>query len=348
MITYYIGAGASANALPVVDQIPSHMYTMAQNSKLYKLFLEEGGSPGLKFNPEYHKKPSDKKEQLEDFIENLLWLSAEGSNHVSIDTFAKKLWVRKEYPLLKRLKITLSCFFILSQIEKWDKRYDAFFATIINKDPFDLPSHLKIISWNYDYQFERAYSEFTGINDLRGNQNKLNIISKHDEGRANINQFSLTKLNGTTGFYSPTRSTKNLLDYFSTEFNTVVEEVLRKYYKVLYEDESTVCALSFAWEPEATREISNSEVSNIVNVAIENSIKSEILIVIGYSFPNFNRDVDRAIIRSMDKLKKVYIQAPPNDVENIKIRFRSILPDFDEKEIVLWPDCGQFLIPPEF
>jgi len=327
------------------------MYTMARNSKLYNFFLEKGGEPGLKFNSEHHKKFSDTKEVLGDFIENLLWLSAEGLNHVSIDTFAKKLWIRKEYALLKRLKITLSCFFILSQIEKWDKRYDAFFATIINKDPFDLPSNLKIISWNYDYQFERAYSEFTGIKDLHGNQNKLNIISKHDEGRANINQFSLTKLNGTTGFYSPTKSHKNLVDSFSTDFNTVVAKVLREYHKVLYEDESTVCSLSFAWEPEAGRETGNSgvsKISNIVNVAIENSKNSEILIVIGYSFPNFNRDVDRDIIRSMHKLKKVYIQAPPNDVENIKIRFRSILPDFDEKKIIPWPDCGQFLIPPEF
>jgi len=104
--TYYIGAGASCNVLPLVKQ------------------------------------------------------SAE--NHASIDTFAKKLYIKNEQHNLLRLKATLSCYFLILQgLNNVDQRYDTFFASITNKDENEnviLPDNIKIISWNYDIQFEKAFN----------------------------------------------------------------------------------------------------------------------------------------------------------------------------------------------
>ena len=46
---------------------------------------------------------------------------------------------------------------------------------------------------------------------------------------------------------------------------------------------------------------------------LRNSVeKTDILIVIGYSFPFFNRKIDKFILDSMDNLKKIYVQDPEN------------------------------------
>jgi len=69
------------------------------------------------------------------------------------------------------------------------------------------------------------------------------------------------------------------------------------------------------------------------------------LIVIGYSFPYFNREIDREIIANMNNLKKVYFQSL--DAENLKERFLSIRDDLKDNQLLVRKDCGQFLLPNE-
>jgi|SRR6187402_223846 len=80
---------------------------------------------------------------------------------------------------------------------------------------------------------------------------------------------------------------------------------------------------------------------------VETYNETEVLVVIGYSFPFFNRDVDREIIRSMSKLRKIYIQ--DCNPENIKSRFLSILPDWEKNNVQIIPvnDVTEFFLPPE-
>lgn len=345
MITYYFGAGASALALPVVDRMPSEMLMMATNSKASHLFKDASGGIVI---PKAElmitaDNPVSEIEIWEDFSRNLLWLNEEGRNHTSIDTFAKKLFVRKDFSSLKKLKATLSTFFTLCQVQNFDKRYDAFFATLIDEDPFSLPSNIRIISWNYDWQFEKAYSEYSDLKSLNDLQRKLNVISKFFDGKNDPIKFSLTKINGSVGFYSPIKSPFNYVNVLpSNDFEIESKKVLKTYADFLFEKgndwEST---LSFSWEPE-------QEKGNIINAAKENIHDCEVLVIIGYSFPNFNRRVDREIIGSIKNLKKIYIQTLKESAENVKIRFKAILPDFPDNRIILWTDCDQFLIPDEY
>jgi hypothetical protein len=79
--------------------------------------------------------------------------------------------------------------------------------------------------------------------------------------------------------------------------------------------------------------------------ALKKSIDStEILVVIGYSFPFFNREIDRLLLKeSMPNLKKVYFQAP--DCEILKERFLAIRDDISD--LVLRRDKDQFVFPNE-
>jgi len=70
-----------------------------------------------------------------------------------------------------------------------------------------------------------------------------------------------------------------------------------------------------------------------------------ILVVIGYSFPFFNRDVDRLIIGEMKNLLKVYIQDPY--AADVKETFQAINDRIDPNMIIPLDNTKQFLLPPE-
>ena len=76
------------------------------------------------------------------------------------------------------------------------------------------------------------------------------------------------------------------------------------------------------------------------------------MVVIGYSFPFFNRPIDRLIFRKMDKLEKIYIQ----DLypENVKQSLRSALTaeELTSRKMMSRIECipvndNQFFLPPE-
>jgi hypothetical protein len=72
---------------------------------------------------------------------------------------------------------------------------------------------------------------------------------------------------------------------------------------------------------------------------------TEILVIIGYSFPFFNREVDRQILNSMLKLEKVYIQAP--DATDLAERFEAVRDQIDPPKVIPYKEVGQFLLPNE-
>lgn len=91
--------------------------------------------------------------------------------------------------------------------------------------------------------------------------------------------------------------------------------------------------LSFAWEYSPNNE-------KLKTILAKNVEDTEIVVVIGYSFPFFNREMDRYIFSKMGKLKKVYIQ--DINPEAVKQSIQAVLPN--EKKVFIEPirDCGQF------
>ncbi len=332
-IAYLFGAGASYNALPIVKEIRERLLKVIGILKQAQFIL-----PHEKFASLAVKNAKTQREYQIEMIEALHWLYTESENSASIDTYAKKLLIRKRFNELRKLKIALSIFFTIEQmLNKPDNRYDYFYAALIN-DVFDLPENLRILSWNYDFQFEIAFSEYSNEELLPSNQRKLNVKSKSFRNRESEG-FSINKLNGTASLLKDSGFEESS---FYHNFNVpldkpVISQIVYKYAQAYY-DNKYMISLSFAWEPEKGDR-------KALDMALKDTIDTEILIVVGYSFPFFNREIDRRIINNMGNLRKVYFQAP--DADNLVQRFEAIRDDIDKKYLVPIKDVEQFLIPNE-
>ncbi len=331
-ITYLIGAGASKKALPIVNEIPKRIEQMIGK-------LEE---PNFKISPNdlYDGLPvkTAKIEVQQDFVKDLRWLNEKCLNHASIDTFAKKLFLQHKEEL-NRLKLAFSTYLILEQAKnKVDNRYDAFFASILTDSIVSFPTGCKILSWNYDHQFEKAYSEYLESTNIERVAAHLNVRSKFYE--SNNEKFSITKLNGTCGFYSTDfHLERQLCSDFSNDLDLpFLDKVMRNYSLIKAYPDRYWSALSFAWET-----LGKSD--SIIRYAKYETARTDILVVIGYSFPYFNREADRALLENMAQLQRVYFQSP--DAENIKERFLSIRSNIKSDNLLCRTNTDQFLFPNE-
>lgn len=239
-ITYLFGAGASAKALPIVKELPTRMRSFIES-------LKDPILDDIPFNDlPFRHSPKQLQQELINHLENFLVKIKE---HASVDTYAKKLLITNRLEEYQILKAVLSSFFIYEQHNnKVDDRYDSFFASLIDSDGL-LPRNVKILSWNYDYQFEKAYAEYSQNYSLSDNQKRLNI--HHSRCRNTFHDsFSIFKINGTTGYYSKSRSDvfniKN--DFKEFELADFIEKTVWLYGASQEQSNILVHLLSFAWE----------------------------------------------------------------------------------------------------
>lgn len=265
--------------------------------------------------------------------ENLEWMQQASSKHATIDTFAKKLWVTHKEDDYYRLKHSMSVYFMLEQmLGKPDPRYDAFFAAILGNAIDDLPNDVSIVSWNYDCQIELAFADYLGQRDLNAIHRHLNISAKNLMDRTNVDcKFNILKLNGTALLYDT--DNQSLLDPF---YQRGYKTELGYMATLPYGKPNIRNLLSFAWEgPDDTFEARMRYCM----------ADAEVLVVIGYSFPFFNRMVDKRIFMCMPKLRKVYIQDLNPD--NIQESVMNLLEKTHRVQIEKRDNLNQFFLPPE-
>ena len=105
-----------------------------------------------------------------------------------------------------------------------------------------------------------------------------------------------------------------------------------------------MCLLNFAWEKQDVK--FEKEYSHRLQDAIKDATA---LVIIGYTFPFFNRETDTLLLKEMPNLKKVYIQDP--FPKNVRQSFIPILQKsglgIDVNNIQLYDDTTQFFLPPE-
>lgn len=352
-VVYLLGAGASANALPVVSNL---------NFSL-KMFIEHL----IWFDATFNKSTNIGflNKEIKDILNRV-------STHYTIDTYAKKIYLKnpqvhtnKEYNLL--LKILASFFSyeqfkILDQFD-WNKpilgqknntkekyakyyktvisdidyRYDSFFASILKNDSngnISIPEEIKIISWNYDLQVEKGFMNFSDQSLMETFQvfNTRGLF----KGNHFVGQKSsfLTKLNGTAIFHNECES----LNTFEKSEDILKESDLLEIVNRICESRNTAnTALRFSWE-------CNSEIDE--TIAYSNNIirESDIIVIIGYSFPYFNRSVDKKLFNFPGiNSKKIYIQATKEDINSIIYRFKGVCDNNPEP----YTELDQFLIPNE-
>ena len=355
-IIYYIGAGASCGrkeareiinegkenehlivheGLPVVNEITNSLHTFKmdvqnvpiENERLYTINKN-------KIWAKYQIKGSELNQERMNLIRDIDGVAKAAKEHATIDTYAKKLFLTERESEFKRLKNVLSAFFVWAQmIGNPDQRYDTFFANILQLNDLNIPQNISVISWNYDSQFEIAYRNYNNKEPLPIYEKKEsgNILTLNKSGR-------IFKVNGSANF-----GDFNIFDLIQD--NDTVNQMIQliEYYGNTTKDTSGIGSqfyshLSFAWE------ISDKQ-NQLMNAINQTTVDTESVVVIGYSFPFFNREIDRVIFAGMPNLKTIYIQDPNPDA--VEQSLRAVIPIGYKVNIEHQKDCTQFYLPRE-
>ncbi|PKL79418.1 MAG: hypothetical protein CVV25_08210 [Ignavibacteriae bacterium HGW-Ignavibacteriae-4] len=338
-ITYLFGAGASAETIPVVNEFPFAIERIITELNNFNYKDERNNAFDFKF-----------QDILIVLIRELEKLKIETQNHMSIDTYAKKLYVlnhdkstqsNNEYKEFKRVFTCLLLLFTLfrrniskadgnsREIVDYNKRYDAFIAGLINTSK-ELPAQVNIVSWNYDIEFEKALYQYYKDDPSLGLKNMQYIYNFSPSDKTNelnndyLNEFKFCKLNGNI-----------LLDYnvFNRDlkpidniFTDIIDQTLT-YDKRL---ESLKNILHYYFDQKC-----NSELENLITFSWEKTplidethriartifSKSDEIVVVGYSFPFFNRIVDSLLFGSLtseNRIRRIYIQDIRDNTLQIK------------------------------
>jgi hypothetical protein len=297
-LTYILGAGASYQSIPVVKTFAAR----------FEEFKNE-----IKLSLNYSKVTPKLISDIEDF-------SYELKSHQSFDTYFKKRFHLGDEIAIMLAKKIINLYFLWEQIQlpqkpqiyldndeliqnsreenssggifykesQIDKRYDALIAGLIKpiKGNTELFTKVNFISWNYDLNLLMSIKNF-----LNPDENINNFI----EQNANTNddrlwqfQKDLQVINMNGYFYSSNLdSIKNITN---VENEKLFDFVYNK--APYFEIESGIPSqdankIRFAWE-------NNVKLSHDAAIfSAKNAIKnSKNIVVIGYTFPLYNRLVD--------------------------------------------------------
>ena len=337
---YYLGAGASfgkrdeskniLEGLPIVSELSREFDAFHQF--ISKIVIPE--NEYIDYWHLYKRRSSDVINERDRMLEDIDELKVMIKEHATIDTYARKLYLTGKSKQFTKLKDVLCAFFFWEQFQnKLDNRYDTFLANVLEARTLSLPNDISIISWNYDSQIESAYWAY--------NQDRLlPVFEKNTKGEwpALTEEGRIIKINGSAVF-SDTMIIPALRDSTTTPIDLQLIEA----YSNTHMDTSAYgfqfrTHLSFAWELS-----DNSQRMMETIAATVNDTKQ--VVVVGYSFPFFNREIDREIFRSMKSLKKVYIQDP--NPQAVRQSLEAALPNELQVEIVEISECSQFYLPKE-
>lgn len=335
---YYLGAGASfgkrnsstiIEGVPIVSEIPKEF-------SAFRSYIDGVQIPSYEtivFKDYFQTDSSAAENGKQKLLSDIDRLQRGINEHATIDTYARKLYLTKQNNELNTLKNVLCAFFVWTQLEhKVDSRYDAFLANVLDEKSLSLPHDISILSWNYDSQIETAYKAY------RENEN-LPIFEKNLQGGWPLlsDNGRVFKLNGTATYRDG--SIVEHLRNMPNKSSTAVQLIL--FYAGSQGYISPVgfhlnTHLSFAWEFS-----SNSEI--MMRALGETVVDTRQVVVIGYSFPFFNRQTDRAIFQKMPNLQIIYIQDPNSSAVSQSIQ--SVLPNGSNVRIIPISDCNQFYLP---
>lgn len=356
-VTYLLGAGASCGerrkdehgqtigftrGLPVVNEFAQALHVLQTG---------EEREAGVRIPVGEAEKRGVTLKQYEDVKHKLAQLEKACASFPTIDTLAKQLYVTegqfwtsdKEFLDYKGLKRYISAALLMMQSEeKRDLRYDGLIASLIDEKRNFPP--MTILSWNYDVQFEMAYSGyFTTERYIPTLWEDLNVFNKMYPTEFDATKpFAMIKLNGTALF------TDNTLDAWPVG-NKKVNRVTDCFYgggnlKPFQYGYNYLNGgnykniLSYAWEEDNHEALENAIEQRVYN--------TEELIVIGYSFPYVNNKIDSYILESMPRLRKVIVQDLEDKFVDVKERIEAILEGGNKKiEIVHKKNLQQFYIP---
>jgi hypothetical protein len=353
-ITYLFGAGASCNALPLLNGMNIRM-------EYFRNYINE--------NKDLFKDININKflTTLNDIIDII-------KDRSTVDVYARELFIQGTQESrfkLNMLKYVLSSYFIFEQAEKSadfninsndinfniipheyekidkshliqirsviDKRYRTFWGEFLTDKIKSLPSNINILSWNYDMQFELSYSSLMAT-DI---PNATNLLQVFPSKLKNIEfgKSKIIKLNGTAGqFYFNGNGGISYMFNKDDVFTSI--KAMLSFFDSYQKNSSSYPIFSFAWE----------NVESVINArryASRILKETDILVIIGYSLPTYNRLVDQELFKEASSISKVYFQVPDFAVNDLKPTLSSIRSGF-HKITEFVTDISKFYVPNEY
>jgi hypothetical protein len=309
---YYLGAGASANAIPVI----AHLKDRVEEIKLYLDKLYKTNNNSIKV---------DLLGGLNEVIESLSFLIVGANKFHSIDTYAFSLYRanrrRNEYENLKKALIV---YFSLEQMlldipgdDYWqqiDQRYQSLISTHLqfNKSKSTMLSPLHVITWNYDVQIELTLSLLQGIGHLNDVKEKFNIHpNKHSYNAStdlmfDDSQFNIIKLNGNA-FIDTSLELGGKVSGLDGMLHPHSNEQKLNYFLDIYSKEYTNKGgaghnankyFNFAWEDDELNETYSGR-SYVFGLSKKMMSTAKQIVIVGYSFPTTNRMIDIKLFESI-------------------------------------------------
>lgn len=327
VITYLLGAGASRNTIPIVQDFSKDLSSMAITVR-------------------NHCVQNADNLQL---MDRLNWLSKEAEDFVTVDTFAKKLFLNDEINELNDLKRTLGIYFLLKQFAKIDqneplrkpiidKRYIPLVSAFLQRqgEKIILPNNLNFISWNYDLQLELALESFI----TKRHSSFIYTLRdfKSYPGNMDHDLPNIVHLNGVTGVYTKLGGVlRHLVDEIHDGNIKHILERITPAFNFVYSDKSEAINATllptFAWE-------GNEPANQAVKYAENIISQTDYLVIIGYSFPVFNHDIDKIIFQKSPRIKKIFLQNPNADKNAFATTF-----GVDLSKVYEMKNVDQFFIP---
>ena len=309
-LTYILGAGASFQSIPIVK-------TFAKRFEEFVLKIELMGRNGGQENNNIRAIGRLSRRFLNEF-----------ESHQSFDTYFKKLFHTQQLDLISQGKKILNLYFLWEHLNlpnnkndkhvegnfiktsKIDKRYDALIAGLLK--PIASKSEVfcktNFITWNYDLNlFFSLKNYFSPTNTVKNFLNEISI----NEFEWNIdNQIHVVNMNGF--FYSSELEEMNFLS--EIEFTDILNtKITSEYISSTFFDKDSQL-IKFAWETDNETSIT----------ALDKIAKASNIVVIGYTFPLYNRLTDLKYFSSESlNTKRLYLQDPNSNkiLEDIKDNF---------------------------
>ena len=342
-VTYLLGAGASSEAIPTVADLYDRMAEMSKNIH------------GLTF-PDQGSNIHEVIRLRDGLVHDINQLIREASPYASVDVNMRRHYLlnSEQYHLHK---LTFAMYLVLEHlfefkdnkhnIKTLDVRYDSFLANFCRGDDLVMPPNIKVLTWNCDLQWIKAAMSNAG--DYEKSRSFVNILANECQNKSE-ECFSVYQLNGLAELYEEVKaengeSTKKRTPFIS-DLNMKFEGNLLLPSLVLYDrlrkaaNKQKMSSLTFSWE--TNRNGNNTT----IDLALEGTVKTTTLVLVGYSLPFFNRKIDKALIKNMRSLSMVYVQGRDlEDSTNIADKFKKTF-NYQYTIEPLGADSREFFVPP--
>lgn len=348
-VTYLLGAGASFNSIPIWDGQGDSMIDVARH---ISNFLEYQ----LRFKENEHCNILKDNPKIKNLISKLEFYGKKAKEFGTLDIYARNLYLLKKKNNLNDLKFHLSIYFDIWEnftpdksnmgfgsvplrqektYDKIDKRYYSLMAVILEetKSNPSVNKNVKFISWNYDLQVEMAYKSFMDMSEKQ----TLDTINESFNFFNEEKEKNIIHLNGFRGafdyknkIYSIIENNKprNIGDYLVSFLNSDEGFFSRE---INYNER-----IKYAWEENSKSLLQANQILK----------ETDVLVIIGYSFPSYNRKIDSQLLEAFEKSsrgknKKIIYQNPSDNTELLKLIT-------NVQSVEHFEDTRQFYIPQEF